>query len=438
MPLTCAYVCEHPCETRCRRNMVDDSINIRGLKRFAVDNAGDVPIPHPAESTGKKVAIVGGGPSGLSAAYYLSLMGHDVEIFEQKNHLGGMLRYGIPNYRLPRELLDHEIDTMLSNGVKVNLGVNIGKDISVLDLKDDFDSVYIAIGAQIDKKIGIEGEDAVGVVSAVDILKDIGNGIYPDFENKTVVVLGGGNVAIDVARSAIRLGAYSSDIVYRRRKADMPAMDEEIEGAVAEGCEIYELALPIKIEKDEAGHVSALWVQPQIVGGIKSGRPMPRNAKENPIRIPCDMVVIAIGQGIESKDFEKDGIPVRRGLIDALSSAGVKDIPGFFAGGDCISGPATVIQAIAAGKVAAANIDEYLGYHHIIQTDVKVPEPLLADRVPCGRVTMIERPVSDRIEDFDIVELGMSLEEATQESKRCLRCDHFGFGALKGGRIERW
>ncbi|NMA48980.1 MAG: FAD-dependent oxidoreductase [Tissierellia bacterium] len=438
MPLTCAYVCEHPCETRCRRNMVDDSINIRGLKRFAVDNAGDVPIPHPAESTGKKVAIVGGGPSGLSAAYYLSLMGHDVEIFEQKNHLGGMLRYGIPNYRLPRELLDHEIDTMLSNGVKVNLGVNIGKDVSVLDLKDDFDSVYIAIGAQIDKKIGIEGEDAVGVVSAVDILKDIGNGIYPDFENKTVVVLGGGNVAIDVARSAIRLGAYSSDIVYRRRKADMPAMDEEIEGAVAEGCEIYELALPIKIEKDESGHVSALWVQPQIVGGIKSGRPMPRNAKENPIRIPCDMVVIAIGQGIESKDFEKDGIPVRRGLIDALSSAGVKDIPGFFAGGDCISGPATVIQAIAAGKVAAANIDEYLGYHHIIQTDVKVPEPLLADRVPCGRVTMIERPVSDRIEDFDIVELGMSLEEANQESKRCLRCDHFGFGALKGGRIERW
>lgn len=438
MPLTCAYVCEHPCETRCRRNMVDDSINIRGLKRFAVDNAGDVPIPKPAESTGKKVAVVGGGPSGLSAAYYLSLMGHNVELFEQKDHLGGMLRYGIPNYRLPRELLDREIETILSNGVKVNLGVDIGKDLSVLDLKEKFDSVYIAIGAQIDKKMGIEGEDAVGVVSAVDILKDIGDGIYPDFENKTVVVLGGGNVAIDVARSAIRLGAYSSDIVYRRRKADMPAMDEEIHDAIAEGCEIYELALPIKVEKDESGHVSALWVQPQIVGGIKSGRPMPRSAKELPIRIPCDMVVIAIGQGIESKDFEKDGIPVRRGLIDALSSAGVVDIPGFFAGGDCISGPATVIQAIAAGKVAAANIDEYLGYHHIIQTDVKVPEPVIADRVPCGRVTMIERPVSDRIEDFDIVELGMSLEEATQESKRCLRCDHFGFGALKGGRIERW
>lgn len=148
MPLTCAYVCEHPCETRCRRNMIDDSINIRGLKRFAVDNAGNVPIPKPAPSTGKYVAVVGGGPSGLSAAYYLSLMGHDVEIFEQKDYLGGMLRYGIPNYRLPRVLLDKEIETMLSNGVKVNLGVDVGKDISILDLKDRFDSVYIAIGAQ--------------------------------------------------------------------------------------------------------------------------------------------------------------------------------------------------------------------------------------------------------------------------------------------------
>lgn len=438
MPLTCAYVCEHPCETRCRRNMIDDSINIRGLKRFAVDNAGNVPIPKPAPSTGKYVAVVGGGPSGLSAAYYLSLMGHDVEIFEQKDYLGGMLRYGIPNYRLPRVLLDKEIETMLSNGVKVNLGVDVGKDISILDLKDRFDSVYIAIGAQIDKKIGIGREDAEGVVSAVDILKEIGDGIYPDFKDKTVLVLGGGNVAIDVARSAIRLGAKSSDIIYRRRKADMPAMDEEVHDAIAEGCEIFDLLLPIEVEKDDSGKVSALWVQPQIVGPIKSDRPITRNAKESPIRIPCDMVVIAIGQGIESKDFEKDGIPVRRGLIDALSSAGVVDIPGIFAGGDCISGPATVIQAIAAGKVAAANIDEYLGYHHIIQSDVKVPEPLLVDRVPCGRVTMNERPVFERIDDFDISELGMSLEEANQESKRCLRCDHFGFGALKGGRIERW
>ncbi|WP_422484816.1 NAD(P)-binding protein [Gudongella sp. DL1XJH-153] len=438
MPLTCAYVCEHPCETRCRRNMMDDSINIRGLKRYAVDNAGDVPLPEPAEKTGKRVAIVGGGPSGLSAAYFLSVMGHQVDVYESRNHLGGMLRYGIPNYRLPRDLLQHEIDQMLSLGVKVHMGVTVGKDISVAELKERFDSVYIAIGAHIDKKIGMEGEDAKGVYSAVDVLRDIGDGIYPDFEGKRVLVLGGGNVAIDVARSAVRLGSTESNIIYRRRKADMPAMKEEIDDAIAEGCSIYELCSPKTIETDDEGNVTALWAQPQIVGKMSDGRPKTADAKENPVRIPCDMIVIAIGQGIETRDFEKDGIPVRKGLIDAWSTADVKDIPGVFAGGDCISGPATVIQAIAAGKVAAANIDNYLGFHHEIESGVHIPEPSLSDRIPCGRVNMTERLVSERVEDFELVEKSMTYQEAMQESSRCLRCDHFGFGVFKGGRTEKW
>lgn len=438
MPATCAFVCEHPCETRCRRNMVDDPINIRGLKRYAVENAGQVPLPERAPLTGKKVAVVGGGPSGLSAAYYLTLMGHEVEIFEQKKHLGGMLRYGIPSYRLPREILDQEIETMLSHGVRVHLGVTIGKDISVMDLRKDFDSIYIAIGAQIDKKIGLENEEAEGVYSAVDILRDAGDGIYPDFKGKDIMVLGGGNVAIDVARTAVRLGAKNADIVYRRRKADMPAMKAEVEAAVAEGCEIYELFSPKRIETDEMGKVTALWAQPQIVGQMDNGRPKAVDAREIPVRFPCDMVVIAIGQGIESKGFEKDGIPVKRGLIDALNTAGVIGLPDVYSGGDCISGPATVIQAITAGKVAAANIDNYLGYHHEIVADTVVPEPRLADRIPCGRINMKERPMEDRSDDFDLAEIGMTLQEAMQESKRCLRCDHFGFGVFKGGRVERW
>lgn len=438
MPATCSLVCEHPCETRCRRNMIDDSINIRGLKRFAVENAGKVPVEERAPSTGKKVAIVGGGPSGLSAAYYLSIMGHDVEIFEQNQKLGGMLRYGIPSYRLPREVLDEEINTILSTGIKVHKGVKIGKDLTVSELKEKFDAIYIAIGAQTDKKLGIEGQEAEGVVSAVEVLRQIGDEKYPDFTGKSVVVVGGGNVAIDVARLAVRLGAENVKIVYRRRKVDMPAMEVEVEGAIAEGCEIYDLYAPSKIETDEKGHVKAILVKPQIVGPIRDGRPVPVESTDGIRRIECDSVIIAIGQGIESKSFETEGIPVTEGAIDAPDWLGIEDIPGIYAGGDCVSGPATVIRAIAAGKVAAANIDNYLGYHHIIETDVKIPEARLADRIPCGRVNMRERDASERIKDFDLVECGMTCEEANQESRRCLRCDHFGFGVFKGGRIERW
>lgn len=438
LPATCAYVCEHPCESRCRRNMIDDAINIRGLKKFAVDNAGDVPVPEKAESTGKKVAIVGGGPSGLTAAYYLSLMGHDVEIFEQRRKLGGMLRYGIPNYRLPKELLDREIDTILSTGIKVHTGVTVGKDITIEQLKDEFDAIYIAIGAHAGKLMGIEGQDAEGVTSAVELLRQIGDEEYPDFKGKKVVVVGGGNVAIDAARSAVRLGADKVTIVYRRRKVDMPAMKEEVEGAIAEGVEILDLYTPVKVEKDENNHVKALWIQPQIVGLIKGGRPKPVKANADMEKIDCDIVISAIGQDIETKPFEEEGIPVSKGVIDALNTTAIKDIPGVFSGGDCVSGPATVIRAIAAGKVAAANIDEYLGYNHVITTDVDIPNPRMSDKLPCGRVNMRERDAHDRIKDFELIEIGMTRQEADQESCRCLRCDHFGFGGFKGGRVEKW
>jgi NADPH-dependent glutamate synthase beta subunit-like oxidoreductase len=438
LPAVCAMVCEHPCENRCRRNMIDDAINIRGLKRFAVEHAKDVPQEKKAPSTGKKVAIVGGGPSGLSAAYYLTLMGHDVEIFEQRKKLGGMLRYGIPSYRLPREILDREIDNIISMGIKVHTEVSIGKNISIKELKDRFDAIYIAIGAHMGKIIGIEGQEVNGVVSAVDILRMIGDDEYPDFSGKSVVVVGGGNVAIDAARSAIRLGAKKVSIVYRRRKVDMPAMAEEVEGAIAEGVEIYDLYTPIRIESDENNRVKALWVQPQIVGRIQGNRPRPVDANRGLERMECDIIISAIGQGIESKEFEKEGIPVTKGVIDALNTGEFENIPGIYAGGDCVSGPATIIRAIAAGKVAAANIDNYLGYNHIIEVPVKIPTPRLADRIPCGRVNLTEVDASERVKNFEPIEIGMTLEEANQESRRCLRCDHFGFGVFKGGRIERW
>lgn len=438
MPSACAYICEHPCEHQCKRKMVDAPLNIRGLKKMAVDHAGDVPVPECGPATGKKVAIVGGGPSGLTAAYYLSLMGHKVTVFEQRKQLGGMLRYGIPNYRLPRKILDAEIASILSTGIEVKKEVSVGKDISMKELVEGYDATYIAIGAHTDKKLGIEGEDAKGVVSAVEMLRAIGDEKLPDYTGKRVVVIGGGNVAMDCARSSVRLGAESVNIVYRRRKADMTALKEEVEGAEAEGCNVLELISPVKIEKDEEGKVKGLWVQPQMISSVKRGRPAPKNANKEMEFIPCEMVQVAIGQDIESDYFAELGIPTKWGQLMSDTTCQFEGIQGVFAGGDCATGPATVIKAIAAGKVAAANIDKYLGFNHLISCDVEVPPVDVREIVPCGRVEVAERHASDRKKDLDPIEYGFSCEEACQEAGRCLRCDKIGFGSLRGGRVHKW
>ena len=438
-PTACALICEHPCEARCRRSMFDTAVNIRGLKRFAVDNAGVVPAPPCAAATGKRVAIVGGGPSGLSAAYFLSLMGHKCVVYEMKSKLGGMLRYGIPNYRFPRERLQEDIDCVLSTGVEVKYNTKIGENFSIKDLRDQYDAVYIAIGAHHDKKIGIEGEDSNNVMSAVELLDNIGNDNVPDFTGKTVAVVGGGNVAMDCVRSAVRLGAKRAIIAYRRRKEDMTALPEEVEGALEEGCELMELSSPVRIEADENGNAVALWVKPQIIGRMDEwGRARPSDSSKPEVRVACDIVIVAIGQGIESRHFEEAGMPVKRGNITAMDDGEIINIPGVFAGGDCVTGPATVIRAIAAGKVAAANIDEYLGYNHLISVDIDIPAASHADKPACGRVNLTNVPADERKCNFDHIECGMTLEEAEQESSRCLRCDHFGYGNFKGGRAEIW
>lgn len=438
-PTACAYICEHPCEARCRRNMIDDAINIRGLKRYAVDHAGEVPQPECAPATGKRVAIVGGGPSGLSCAYYLTLMGHKVTVYEEAKQLGGMLRYGIPNYRFPRHLLNAEIESILSLGIEVHTGVTVGKDIWIEDLQKEYDCLYIAIGAHQDKKTGIPGEDSVNVISAVEMLRDIGDDIMPDFSGKKVVVIGGGNVAMDVTRSSIRLGAEKVTCVYRRRVEDMTALPDEVTGAMAEGAEIMTLAAPVRIEADEEGVAKALWVQPQIIGEVdKAGRPRPGNADLPEVRLEADIIVVAIGQGIEISGFDAAGVPIKRGTFVAGLSGQVGDMDNVFAGGDCVTGPATAIRAIAAGKVAAANIDEHLGYRHEITVDVEIPSPKLNNRAPHGRINTTEREAGQRRCDFEDIECGLTQEGAVTEASRCLRCDHFGYGIFKGGRVEKW
>ena len=438
-PVACAYICEYPCEARCRRNMIDDAINIRGLKRYAVDHAGEVPQPTCAPATGKRVAIVGGGPSGLSCAYYLALMGHKVTVFEEAKQLGGMLRYGIPNYRFPRHLLDAEIQSILSLGIEVHTGVTVGKDIWIEDLQKQYDCLYIAIGAHQDKKTGIPGEHSKNVISAVEMLRDIGDDIMLDFTGKKVVVIGGGNVAMDVTRSSIRLGAEKVTCVYRRRIEDMTALPDEVTGAMAEGAEIMTLAAPVRIEADEEGVAKALWVQPQLIGEAdKAGRPRPHDAALDEVRLEADVIVVAIGQGVEISGFDAAGVPIKRGAFVAGLSGQVGDMDNVFAGGDCVTGPATAIRAIAAGKVAAANIDEHLGYHHEITVDIDIPSPKLNNRPPHGRINTTEREACQRKCDFEDIECGLTHEGAVTEASRCLRCDHFGYGIFKGGRVDKW
>ncbi|MDY4443700.1 MAG: NAD(P)-binding protein [Butyricicoccus sp.] len=439
-PTACAFVCEHPCEARCRRNMVDDAVNICGIKHFAVTHVGKVEPVANQPSTGKRVAIIGGGPCGLSCAFYLQLMGHQAVVYEQRPKLGGMLRYGIPRYRLPEEMLDQDIAVILSTGVEVHTGISVGTDIQISDIEQEYDAVLLCIGAHVDRKIGIPGETSNGVIAAVEMLRDMGEGNPPDFTGKRVCVIGGGNVSMDATRTAIRLGADSVTTVYRRRIDDMTALTEEIEEAAAEGATILPLQAPLRIEHDEAGNVTALITQPQQIGPVGSdGRPRPVRANKEESAIPCDIVIVAIGQGIDSRTFAEAGIAVNRERFAALPDSIVEGSTKIFAGGDAVTGPSTVIRAIAAGKVAAANIDSFLGYNHVIHAAVEdIPEAPLSPTAACGRVNLRTRPACDCIHNFDDIKEGMTEGEVLQEASRCLRCDHYGYGNFRGGRMRQW
>ena len=438
-PTACAMICEHPCEAKCRRQIIDSPINIRGIKKMAVDSVASdkVAVPNRLPDTGKKVAVIGGGPSGLTAAYFLALMGHQVTVFEEKKELGGMLRYGIPAYRFPRERLDEDIRAILSVGnIEVKTETNIGDKDAIAKIKADYDAMYVAIGAHTEKGLRIDNVNAKGVFSAVNILREIGNGNYPDFSGKKVVVVGGGNVAMDCARTAIRSKADSVSIVYRRRQDDMTALASEVESAVAEGIELVTLYAPVGVEVDAAGNCTGLKVQKQMIGTHDAaGRPAPVNASCDPEVIACDIILIAVGQDIVSEPFEAFGMPTNRKAFVAGEDLSVEGMDGVFVGGDCQTGPKTVIRAIAAGKVAAYNIDDYLGFSHELVSEVVVPNAKQNNTTPTGRVNIAEREARVRSKDFACVEVPMSEEEAKQECGRCLRCDHFGCGTLEGGRV---
>ena len=447
LPAVCGHVCNRRCEDACTRGTIDEAVAIDEVKCFIAErdlNAETRFIPKktiPSLKGGfeEKIAIIGAGPAGLSCAYFLALTGYKPTIFEKNAEPGGMLRYGIPDYRLPQEVLERDIEHILTTGINVITDVSIGRDVTMEDIQKSYDAVYISIGAHNDKKIGIEGEDAENVVSAVSLLRRIDEGNAPDFTGKRICVIGGGNVSMDATRTAKRLGAESVTCVYRRRVDDMTALAEEIEEAMAEGCQILPLQAPARIEKDAEGKVAALWTVPQIIGPYgKDGRPKPIPADVPEFRIACDYVIVAIGQAIDARPFEAIGIKTFKGMIQAEDTSSVADVDNVFAGGDAVSGPATVIRAVAAGKVAAANIDAYLGFEHKIKTDVVVPPAHLTNAPPCGRVNLKSHCTPDCKGNFDLVVEGMSRKEADQESERCLRCDYFGFGSFRGGRTGEW
>ena len=439
-PTACAFICEHPCEARCRRNMVDDAVNICGIKHYAVTHALHVAPVANQPTTGKRIATIGVGPRGVSLAVYLQLTGHQTVVYEQRPKLGGMLRYGIPRYRLPEDMLQNDIDVILSTGVEVHTDISVGKDIQVADIEREYDAVLLCIGAHVDRKVGIPGEDSNGVVSAVAMLRAIGEGNPPDLTGKRVCVIGGGNVSMDASRTAIRLGASNVTTVYRRRVDDMTALSDEIAEAAAEGVTILPLQAPLRIEHDDEGNVTALLTQPQHIGPVgKDGRPRPIKATKEENVIPCDIVIVAIGQGIDSRAFAAAGIAVNRERFSALPDSIVEGSTKTFAGGDAVTGPSTVIRAIAAGKVAAANIDNFLGYNHVIHAAVEdIPEAPLSPTTACGRVNIRTRPACECIDNFDDIKEGMTEEEVLQESSRCLRCDHYGYGNFRGGRMRQW
>ncbi len=427
----CGRVCDAPCESKCRRSQIDDPISIRNLKRFAADMAEKRELPEPSvrlsDARDRKVAVIGAGPGGLSCAYHLARMGYKPVVFESEKFAGGMLVSCIPPYRLPRNVLQGEIDMIKSTGVEIKLGTRVGKDISFDDIKKQYDAVFVAVGAHQGWTLGIEGEDLDGVYDAITFLKDYNLEINEIKVGKNVVVVGGGNAAIDAARTAHRLGAEKVTILYRRLREDMPAAPEEIHEAEVEGIEIRYLALPEKVV-GESGKVKSMKCQLlELAEFDKSGRRKPRPIEDSTFDIPCDTVITAISQEPEV-EFLPDTIETgRNSLVNVTQSTMMTTEDGVFAGGDAVNGPWTVVAAIGDGIKAAISIDRYLGGRGELATDAEeidipaapedVDDIIETPRICCSVLAV------DKRTGMAEVELCYSREEALREAARCLRCD---------------
>jgi NADPH-dependent glutamate synthase beta subunit-like oxidoreductase/NAD-dependent dihydropyrimidine dehydrogenase PreA subunit len=436
-------VCPHPCETACKRGEVNAPIAICAAKRFAADHCGDIAqrIPAPAADTGRRVAVIGAGPSGLTAAFYLRRKGHRVTVFEARPKPGGMLRYGIPRYRLPEDVLDREIGRILGTGIELKLSHKLGVDFSVEALRGEgIDAVYVAVGAQLSRRLEIEGSGLENVHWGVEFLTRVAAGEAVGVQPR-VVVVGGGNVAVDVALTALRLGANKVSLACLESREDMPANPWEIDQALEEGVAMLPSWGPRRIIGRD-GRVSAIELVRCTSVFDEQGNFCPCFDDTQQF-VEADQVILAIGQASETafcRDFcfleDQGSLPVERGLIAIDPHTQQTQVRGVFAGGDAANGPATVIQAIAAGRRAAGAIDRYLGGDGVLECGrSKAEGGTTADEdnayegkrerqfAEKARVDVRVLPVAERRAGFAEIELACDSEHMTAEVRRCLQCD---------------
>lgn len=444
--LACGRVCPHPCESYCRRGIEDEPVSINQLKRFVADfemNSGKrLPISC-APPTGKKVAVVGGGPAGLTCAYFLRRLGHDVTLFDAMPKLGGMIRYGIPEYRLPKEVLQWEIDGILNLGVTHKPNVRLGVDFTINSMiSAGYDAIFLGVGAWNDYNLKVEGEDLKGCYTGIDFLtrfavKQQGDSDAPEIPiGRRCAVIGGGNTAIDCVRTLIRLGAEEVSLVYRRTRAEMPANDVEIVAAEHEGVKFHFLAAPVKVVGDADGHVTHLeYLKMELGEPDASGRRRPVPIEGSETLMEVDMLVTAIGQGPDVS-FTDEGKRInelsvtRWNTIDADPELMQSNIPYIFTAGDAFTGASLVVEAIGGGRRAARAIHLYLSGEEVTPVPKSlrkkhIPESLFESVdgiVPKKRAEMPEMPVEERIKSFDEADLVLDETDALAESNRCLYC----------------
>ena len=429
LPASIGRVCPHPCEDACRRGLVDEPISIAALKRFVADcdMSEDSPfVPEIEAETGKSVAIIGGGPMGLSAAYFLRQKGHSVTIFDSMPKLGGMLRYGIPEYRLPKDVLDAEIAVIEAMGIDIVPNTKVGEDVLFDTIHNDFDAVLIAIGAWQSTGVGCPGEDAEGVMGGIDFLRRVVRNNYIDF-GETVAIVGGGNTAMDACRTAVRLGAKQVYNIYRRTMDEMPADKLEVEEAAEEGVIFKNLTNPIEFIKDEKGHVKQVVLQVMELGEPdESGRRKPIPVEGKTEVLDVNAVILAIGQAVDSEAFDVDK---KNGIVYDEDTF-MTSIPGVFAGGDCGNDKISIaVEAIADANKAAIVIDSYLNGeavsyeapYYVERTDVT--EKTFEDRERMCREKAEQLTAAERRDNFsEVVYDGLTEEQALAESSRCLEC----------------